>query len=79
MSDFNFFKVFSRVSTWLGMLAAAAATALGFYESMPAFMQGWVPHELLAAIIFLAGIAIPGATSYKQRGIAKATGMRPTK
>ena len=79
MTGFNFAHVFSRISTWLGMLAAAAATALGFYEGLPAFMQSWVPQELLAAIIFLAGLAIPGATSYKQRGIAKAAGMRPTK
>lgn len=79
MSVFNFVSVFKRISTWLGMLAAAAATALGFYETLPVFLQGMIPQELLAIIIFLAGIGVPGATSYKQRGIAKAAGMRPTK
>lgn len=79
MTKFDFSGLFHRLSTWFGMLVAAAAAVLGFYESLPGFLQAWVPEELLAFIIFLAGMAVPAATSFKQRGLAKVAAMRPNR
>ena len=72
---FDWSHLFARVSTWLALVSAAATAALGAYALMPQRVQDVFPEWVL---IVLGGMAvsaaflIPVATSFKQRGIARA-------
>ncbi|MBB4126235.1 hypothetical protein GGR77_001525 [Xanthomonas translucens] len=67
---FDFAGWASRISTWLAVMAACAAGALGAYAVMPERVQNLMPEWLLialGAIAMGAAFLVPVATSFKQR------------
>lgn len=73
---FDFSNLLVRASTWLAMLSAASTASLGAYALMPERVQNLFPEW---ALVGLGGMAvgaaflIPVATSFKQRGLGRAT------
>jgi hypothetical protein len=61
-------------STWLAVVAASAAAALGAYAVFPERVQGLMPDWLLAtlgAISIVSALLIPVATSLSQAKLEK--------
>lgn len=68
---FDFSNLFKKISTWLGLVATAAASALAFYSELPALIQAYVPESVLQLLTVLAALAVPVATSYKQKSLRR--------
>ena len=61
-----------RLSTWLAIASAASTAGLGAYALMPERAQALFPDWALVALGVVAvgsAIAIPVATSFRQRGL----------
>lgn len=61
-----------RISTWLAIASAAATAGLGAYALMPERAQALFPDWALIALGAVAvgtAMAVPVATSFRQRGL----------
>lgn len=73
---FDFKQVIVRASTWLALLATSATSGLAAYALTPERAQNLVPDWVLqacAAIAIVSAALVPVATSFKQRGLGRAT------
>ena len=78
---FDFTQVMARASTWAGMLASAAGVSLLAYAAMPDRVQGLIPDWALGVLAALS-VGVPFFnflyTSYKQKGLGRATQVTVT-
>jgi hypothetical protein len=78
---FDFTSVMARASTWAGLLASAAGVSLLAYAAMPDRVQGLIPDWALGVLAALS-VGVPFFnflfTSYKQKGLGRATQVTVT-